>query len=231
MAFSNYDLGQWTPYLQKMQTEPWFSALSEQVEAAYQANSPRVFPPRGELFTALRLTPPDRVKCVILGQDPYHEEGQAQGLSFSVHKTVPIPRSLRNIYKELSADLELPIPEHGSLEHWAEQGVLLLNTVLTVYEGQANSHKGWGWERFTSGIIDIVERQPRPIAYILWGKSAQKKVEENHLGQCAYPRLIVQSNHPSPLSASRGFFGSRPFSKVNEFLLSHGVEPIDWKIE
>lgn len=230
MAFSHSDLGQWAPYLQEMQTEPWFLALSERVEDAYRVNSPRVFPPREELFTALRLTPPTRIKCVIIGQDPYHEEGQAQGLSFSVHKTVPIPRSLRNIYKELSTDLGLPSPEHGSLKCWAEQGVLLLNAVLTVYEGQANSHKGWGWEHFTSDIIDIVERQPQPIAYILWGKSAQKKIEENHLGHGKYPRLIVQSNHPSPLSASRGFFGSRPFSKVNDFLTNYGVDPIDWRI-
>lgn len=230
MAFSNSDLGQWAPYLQEMQTEPWFSELSQRIEDAYQVNSPRVFPPREELFTALRLTPPTQIKCVIIGQDPYHEEGQAQGLSFSVHKNVPIPRSLRNIYIELSSDLDLPSPEHGSLKCWAEQGVLLLNAVLTVYEGQANSHKGWGWEQFTSGIIDIVERQPQPIAYILWGKSAQKKIQENHLGCGNYPRLIVQSNHPSPLSASRGFFGSRPFSQVNDFLVSHSVDPIDWRI-
>lgn len=141
-------------------------------------------------------------------QDPYHEVGQAQGLSFSVHEGVPIPRSLRNIYKELNADLGLPVPTHGSLVSWASQGVLMLNDVLTVYDGQANSHKGWGWERFTGHIIDVVEQQPHPVAYLLWGKSAQKKVEQNHLGEGEYPRLIVQSNHPSPLSASRGFLAA-----------------------
>ena len=141
-----------------------------------------------------------------------------------------MPRSVKNIYKELDSDLGLSVPDHGNLEHWAEQGVLMLNDVLTVYEGQANSHKGWGWERFTSRLIDIVEAQPRPVAYILWGKSAQKKVEQNHLGAGDWPRLIVKSNHPSPLSASRGFFGSRPFSQVNDFLRVNGAETIDWQL-
>lgn len=230
MAFTERDLGQWAPYVQQICTESWFLELTQRVEAAYSAGTPPVYPPREELFTALRLTPPQAVKCVIIGQDPYHEAGQAQGLSFSVHKGVPIPRSLRNIYKELSSDLGLPMPDHGCLEAWAAQGVLLLNDVLTVYDGQANSHKGWGWERFTSHVIDVVERQPRPVAYILWGKSAQKKVEQNHLGEGDYPRLVLKSNHPSPLSASRGFFGSRPFSQVNAFLTDHGVEPVDWQI-
>ena len=230
MTFSEHDLGAWAPYLQPLQQQSWYAELTNRVESAYNMGQPRVFPPRDELFAALRLTPPEAVKCVILGQDPYHEEGQAQGLSFSVHKGTPIPRSLRNIYQELHADLGLPIPEHGSLESWAAQGVLLLNSVLTVFEGQANSHKGWGWEQFTSCIIDIVERQKRPVAYILWGKSAQKKEKENRLGAGAYPRLILKSNHPSPLSASRGFFGSRPFSQVNEFLTAQGTAPIDWYI-
>ena len=148
-----------------------------------------------------------------------------------MRKGVAIPRSLRNIYKEMNADLELPIPEHGCLTKWAEQGVLLLNNVLTVYDGEANSHKKWGWQKFTSALIDIVEQQPQPIVYILWGKMAQQKVAENHLGAGAYPRLILCSNHPSPLSASRGFFGSRPFSKANDFLMENGAEPIDWRID
>ncbi len=230
MGFTPQDFGQWADELAGLEGESWFSALQERVEHAYVASTPQVFPPRADLFTALRLTPPERGKCVILGQDPYHEEGQAHGLSFSVRRGVAIPRSLQNIYKELSADLGLSAPRHGCLEAWAEQGVLLLNSVLTVYEGQANSHRGWGWERFTSALIDIVERQPRPVAYLLWGKAAQKKVEENHLGEGAYPRLIVKSNHPSPLSASRGFFGSRPFSQVNRFLETNGSAPIDWQI-
>ena len=230
MAFTPEDFGRWAPRLQKLHDEDWFAALEQRVEAAYASVEPKVYPPRAELFTALRLTPPEEVKCVIIGQDPYHEEGQAQGLSFSVHKGIPVPRSLKNIYKELESDLGLSVPDHGNLEHWAEQGVLMLNDVLTVYEGQANSHKGWGWERFTSRLIDIVEAQPRPVAYILWGKSAQKKVEQNHLGAGDWPRLIVKSNHPSPLSASRGFFGSRPFSRVNDFLRVNGAEPIDWQL-
>lgn len=230
MAFSDEDFGQWASYFHQIRDESWFSDLTNRVESAYKRGEPAVYPPREELFTALRLTPPEAVKCVIIGQDPYHEAGQAQGLSFSVHKGVPIPRSLRNIYKELNADLGLPVPEHGSLVSWADQGVLMLNDILTVYDGQANSHKGWGWERFTAFVIDVVEQQPRPVAYLLWGKSAQKKVEQNHLGEGQYPRLIIKSNHPSPLSASRGFFGSRPFSQVNDFLNHQGVAPIDWQI-
>ena len=230
MAFCHEELGAWAPYLQSIWEEPWFLQLAERVEQAYQLDDPRVYPPRNELFTALRLTPPQAVKCVIIGQDPYHEAGQAQGLSFSVHRGVPIPRSLRNIYKELYTDLGIEPPTHGSLEAWAEQGVLLLNTVLTVYDGQANSHKNWGWELFTSRIVEIVETLPQPIAYILWGKAAQKKAEEYSLGEKNTQRFILKSNHPSPLSASRGFFGSRPFSQVNQFLVANQSTPIDWAL-
>lgn len=231
MKENTFDFGGWTPYLQDVLQTEWFQALMHKVEEAYTQETPPVYPPWEDLFTALRLTPPERVKCVIIGQDPYHEAGQAHGLSFSVRKGVAIPRSLRNIYKELSADLGLPIPEHGCLTKWAEQGVLLLNNVLTVYEGEANSHKQWGWQKFTSALIDIVEQQSQPIVYILWGKMAQQKVAENHLGTGEYPRLILSSNHPSPLSASRGFFGSRPFSKTNNFLMENSVDPIDWRID
>ena len=201
------------------------------MEQAYQSNSPVVYPPRDELFTALRLTAPSQVKCVILGQDPYHEIGQAMGLSFSVHRGVPVPRSLRNIYKEQATDLGITQPNHGDLTAWAAQGVLMLNDVLSVYDGAANSHKDWGWEKFTAHLISVVERQSHPVAYILWGKSAQKKVESNHLDKSVYPRLIIRSNHPSPLSASRGFFGSRPFSQVNDFLTANGVATIDWQLK
>ncbi len=230
MAFSASDFGSWAEVLEQLSNEPWFASLEGRVEEAYCAGQPKVYPPRRELFTALRLTKPEQVKCVILGQDPYHEEGQAMGLSFSVHRGVAIPRSLRNIYKELESDLGIPQADHGDLTSWASQGVLMLNDVLSVYEGSANSHKGWGWEKFTAHLIDIVERQSHPVAYVLWGKSAQKKVESNHLDESPYPRMILRSNHPSPLSASRGFFGSRPFSRVNSFLESHGVEPIDWRL-
>lgn len=228
MAFTQQELFAWSSVLDTFAGEGWYQQLCRRVDDAYYAGDPRVYPPREELFTALHLTSPEQVKCVIIGQDPYHEEGQAHGLSFSVHKGVPVPRSLKNIYKELHSDLGCAIPEHGNLESWASQGVLMLNDVLTVYRGQANSHKGWGWEKFTSALIDIIEQQPQPVAYILWGKSAQKKVEQNHLGAGMNPRYVIRSNHPSPLSASRGFFGSRPFSQVNDFLVSHGVEPIDW---
>ena len=225
------ELGRWAPYLETTTRSGLFVQLMQQVEAAYQKDQPTVYPLRKDLFHALRLTAPEQVKCVIIGQDPYHERGQAHGLSFSVQKGVPIPRSLRNVYKELNSDLQIPIPNHGCLISWAAQGVLLLNNVLTVYDGAANSHKAWGWEKFTSAIIDIVEQQPKPVAYVLWGKMAQKKIEENKLGQGNYPRLIHCSNHPSPLSASRGFFGSRPFSAVNAFLIENGADPIDWAID
>lgn len=230
MAFTEEDFAQWAPYLADIKQNNWYGALERRVEEAYAAAQPRVFPPREDLFTALRLTAPAQIKCVIIGQDPYHGQGQAHGLSFSVKKGIPIPRSLRNIYKELYADLGIEAPEHGCLEHWAKQGVLMLNDVLTVYEGQANSHKNWGWEQFTSELIELVEKQPQPVAYILWGKSAQKKVAQNHLGEGNAPRLILQSNHPSPLSASRGFFGSKPFGQVNAFLRANGAEEIDWSL-
>lgn len=231
MSFTERDFCSWAEYLTDLKEQTWFQSLENRVEAAYSCAEPVVFPPRDEVFTALRLTAPKDIKCVIIGQDPYHEQGQAQGLSFSVHRGIPVPRSLKNIYKELASDLGITAPDHGNLEYWAQQGILMINDVLTVYEGQANSHKGWGWERFTAKLINIVEQQKQPIAYILWGKSAQKKVEQNHLGEGPYPRLILQSNHPSPLSASRGFFGSRPFSQVNDFLRAHGATPIDWQLK
>ena len=231
MSLLDLDTGSWAPLLASLRGQPWFQTLSDRVERAYQTDEPCVFPPKEQLFAALRATPPERVKCVILGQDPYHEKGQAHGLSFSVPRGVSVPRSLRNIYKELQSDLGIAPPEHGCLEQWAEQGVLLLNTVLTVYEGQANSHHGWGWERFTSHLIDTTVHFSQPVSYVLWGNAARKKAAENHLEEGAGPRLILMSNHPSPLSASRGFFGSRPFSRVNGFLAEHGSAPIEWKLD
>ena len=164
---------------------------------------------------------------MILGQDPYHDVGQAHGLCFSVKPDVKIPPSLVNIYQELHDDLGCTIPKHGYLVKWAEQGVLLLNTVLTVRAHQAFSHQGHGWETFTDAVIRAVNEQNRPIVFILWGKPAQSK--KKMLTNPAH--LIIESPHPSPLSARRGFFGSKPFSKTNEFLQSHGVEPVDWQIE
>lgn len=167
---------------------------------------------------------------MIVGQDPYHEAGQANGLSFSVARGVKLPPSLRNIYKELSADVGVPVPEHGDLTAWAEGGVLLLNAVLTVFEGEAKSCAAFGWQEFTDAVLRAVNAQPRPVVFILWGADAKAKAENAGLLSCAYPRLVLSSAHPSPLSAYRGFFGSRPFSAANDFLVSRGEAPIDWKI-
>ena len=185
----------------------------------------RVFPDEKNVFNALELTPFESVKVVILGQDPYHGFGQAHGLSFSVQKGIPLPPSLKNIYKELQEDIGGDLPTEGDLTHWAKQGVLLLNTVLTVEEGNANSHKGMGWERLTNRLIESLNELNHPVIFILWGKPAQDKekliINPNH--------VILKTPHPSPLSAYRGFFGSKPFSKVNDILIQQGQTPICWK--
>ena len=184
----------------------------------------RVFPEEKNVFTALELTPFESVKVVILGQDPYHGFGQAHGLSFSVQKGTPLPPSLKNIYKELQEDIGGEFPTEGDLSHWAKQGVLLLNTVLTVEEGNANSHKGMGWERLTNRLIESLNELKHPVIFILWGKPAQDKekliTNPNH--------VILKAPHPSPLSAYRGFFGSKPFSRVNDILIQQGQTPIRW---
>ena len=184
----------------------------------------RVFPEEKNVFNALELTPFESVKVVILGQDPYHGFGQAHGLSFSVQKGIPLPPSLKNIYKELQEDIGGELPTEGDLSHWAKQGVLLLNTVLTVEEGNANSHKGKGWERLTNRLIESLNELKHPVIFILWGKPAQDKekliTNPNH--------VILKAPHPSPLSAYRGFFGSKPFSRVNDILIQQGQTPIRW---
>ena len=184
----------------------------------------RVFPEEKNVFNALELTPFESVKVVILGQDPYHGFGQAHGLSFSVQKGTPLPPSLKNIYKELQEDIGGEFPTEGDLSHWAKQGVLLLNTVLTVEEGNANSHKGKGWERLTNRLIESLNELNHPVIFILWGKPAQDKekliINPNH--------VILKAPHPSPLSAYRGFFGSKPFSRVNGILIQQGQTPIRW---
>ena len=184
----------------------------------------RVFPEEKNVFNALELTPFESVKVVILGQDPYHGFGQAHGLSFSVQKGIPLPPSLKNIYKELQEDIGGEFPTEGDLSHWAKQGVLLLNTVLTVEEGNANSHKGKGWERLTNRLIESLNELNHPVIFILWGKPAQDKekliINPNH--------VILKAPHPSPLSAYRGFFGSKPFSRVNDILIQQGQTPIRW---
>ncbi len=215
----------WKEILDLEFTKPYYKELANFIEKEYKEK--QIFPPSDEVFNAFNYTPLDKVKVVILGQDPYHNEHEAEGLCFSVKKGVTIPPSLRNIYKELESDLGCTIPSHGSLVQWAKQGVLMLNTVLTVQAGAANSHKGMGWEMFTDEIIRILNKQNSPIVFILWGKPAQSKkkmlINENH--------LILEAPHPSPLSSYRGFFGSKPFSQVNEFLEKNGVETIDWQID
>jgi uracil-DNA glycosylase len=186
----------------------------------------QVFPPEKEVFAALRLTPYEKVSVFILGQDPYHGPGQAHGLCFSVRRGVPAPPSLVNIFQELRDDLGCAIPSHGNLEHWARQGVLLLNAVLTVRAGQANSHKDRGWETFTDAVIQAANDKPDRVVFVLWGAYARKKA-----GLIDTTRhVIVQSAHPSPLSAHNGFFGSRPFSKINAALRAAGKPEIDWQI-
>ncbi len=213
----------------------WKEILAEEMEKDYYQQlqafvqkrraEVRVFPEEKNVFNALKLTPFESVKVVILGQDPYHGFGQAHGLSFSVQKGTPLPPSLKNIYKELQEDIGGELPIEGDLSHWAKQGVLLLNTVLTVEEGNANSHKGMGWETLTNRLIESLNELKHPVIFILWGKPAQEKekliTNPNH--------VLLKAPHPSPLSAYRGFFGSKPFSKVNDILIQQGQTPICWK--
>lgn len=186
-----------------------------------------IFPNMYDIFNALKYTSYSDVKAVIIGQDPYHGQGQAHGLCFSVQKGVAVPPSLQNIYKEIYSDLGISPANHGYLKKWADNGVLMMNAVLTVREGQANSHKGKGWEIFTDRVIELLNEREKPIVFLLWGGNAKQKMRlitnPNH--------LILQAAHPSPLSAFNGFFGCRHFSKANEFLVNHGMEPIDWRIE
>ena len=213
----------------------WNEILAEEMEKDYYQQlqafvqkrraEVRVFPEEKNVFNALKLTPFESVKVVILGQDPYHGFGQAHGLSFSVQKGTPLPPSLKNIYKELQEDIGGELPIEGDLSHWAKQGVLLLNTVLTVEEGNANSHKGKGWERLTNRLIESLNELNHPVIFILWGKPAQDK--EKLITNPSH--VILKAPHPSPLSAYRGFFGSKPFSKVNDILIQQGQTPICWK--
>ncbi|MBR3004706.1 MAG: uracil-DNA glycosylase, partial [Lachnospiraceae bacterium] len=215
----------WLEPLRPEFAKPYYKQLYLKVNQEYKTY--KIFPAADDIFNAFHLTPLANVKVVILGQDPYHNDGQAHGLCFSVKPGVETPPSLVNIYKELNTDLGCYIPNNGYLNKWAEQGVLLLNTVLTVRAHQAFSHRGIGWEEFTDAVIRIVNNVDRPIVFMLWGNPARAKksmlTNPNH--------LILEAAHPSPLSAARGFMGCRHFSKCNEFLVRHGVEPIDWQIE
>lgn len=221
-----------------MITNDWLDTIKDEFSKDYykdlyrfvlnEYNNHVVYPPADDIFNAFHLTPLSKVKVLILGQDPYHNEHQAHGLCFSVLPDQPeIPPSLQNIYKELQDDLGCYIPNNGFLEKWAKQGVLMLNTVLTVRAHQANSHQGKGWEQFTDAIISAVNAQDRPIVYLLWGRPAQSKIP-----MLTNPKhLILKAPHPSPLSAYRGFFGCKHFSQTNDFLKQNNVSPIDWQIE
>ena len=216
----------WQALLKDELQKPYWCSLEQRLGAAYESGA--VYPPAQQLFAAFERIPPACVRAVILGQDPYHEPGQANGLAFSVSRGVKLPPSLQNIYKELEADLGVPAAKSGDLTSWAQQGVFLLNTVLSVRAHAANSHKDFGWQSFTDAVIAALAELPQPVAFVLWGAQAQKKAAL--VEKSPYPRLVLQSPHPSPLSAYRGFFGSRPFSQINAFLVSYGFSPVDWKI-
>jgi len=216
--------GEWEKALNSEFSKDYYKKLFLFIREEYSKVA--VYPSADEIFTAFHLTPLDKVKVVILGQDPYHNVGQAHGLCFSVKPQIEIPPSLVNIYKELQDDLGCAIPDHGYLVHWAKQGVLMLNTVLTVQAHKPMSHRGIGWEEFTDAAIRAVNELDNPVVFILWGKPAQEKAKMLNNSK----HLILKAPHPSPLSAYRGFFGSKPFSAANEFLTQNGVSPIDWQI-
>lgn len=215
----------WDFALENEYKKDYFLKIKEFVDNEYSLKT--IYPPYDEIFNAFKLTPFGNVKVVILGQDPYHEKGQAHGLAFSTPEGRPIPRSLKNIFKEINAEYDYPIPQSGCLENWARQGVFLLNTVLTVEEGNANSHSKCGWQTFTDNVIGLLNDASQPIVFMLWGKQAEKKKElitnPNH--------LVLVTSHPSPFSARRGFFGSNHFKLANEFLKENNLEEINWRIE
>ena len=214
----------WQEQLEDEFNKPYYLKLREFIKKEYETKT--VYPQAEDIFNALHFTPFADVKVVLLGQDPYHGPGQAHGLSFSVQPGVKKPPSLRNIFKELNEDLGMDIPNHGYLKKWTEQGVLMLNTVLTVRKGEANSHRGKGWEQFTDRVIESLNGKETPVVFLLWGKPAQTKIplinQDKH--------YIITSAHPSPFAAHKGFFGSRPFSKTNQLLKEAGLTEIDWSI-
>ena len=219
----------WLEPLRAEFDSPYMAALKAYL-VAEKAAGKRIFPKGTEWFRALDLTALEDVRVVILGQDPYHGEGQAHGLCFSVQPGVRPPPSLVNIYKELASDLGIPPVRHGFLEHWAEQGVLLLNAVLTVQMGMAASHRDRGWERFTDAVIRLINARPEPVVFMLWGSYAQKKAAFVDSIDRGGRHLVLKAAHPSPLSAHNGFLGCKHFSKANAFLASHGQKPIDWAL-
>lgn len=216
---------QWDHYLENEYKKEYFQKLLDFIKEEYKNKT--IYPKQNEVFNAFRYTDYQDIKVVILGQDPYHGINQAEGLSFSVKDEVLKPPSLKNIFKELESDLGIPFPEHNSLKPWAKQGVLLLNAVLTVEEHKPTSHKDRGWENFTDAVIKVLNERDKPIVFILWGAYARSK--NTYITNPIH--LVIESAHPSPFSARNGFFGSKPFSKTNEFLKKNGIKEIDWRIE
>ncbi|WP_296858847.1 uracil-DNA glycosylase [uncultured Methanobrevibacter sp.] len=216
---------EWDLILESEFKKEYFLNIVDFIDREYEFKT--IYPPYDEIFNAFKLTSINDVKVVILGQDPYHEKGQAHGLAFSTPEGRPIPRSLKNIFKEINNEYDFPIPDSGCLKNWARQGVFLLNTVLTVEEGNANSHSDCGWQIFTDNVIKILNEQNQPIVFLLWGKQAEKKKElitnPNH--------LVLITSHPSPFSARRGFFGSNHFKLANEFLKENNIDEINWKLD
>ena len=212
----------WSSLLEAEFNKDYFHKIRTFIKEQYKTET--IFPPAKLIFNAFNLTPVDKVKVIVIGQDPYHREGQANGLAFSVSKGVKTPPSLLNIYKELKSDINKDIPNNGSLEDWAKQGVLLLNSILTVQSGKANSHKNIGWEKFTESVISLISKKKESLVFLLWGNYAHKKedfIESNN-------HLILKSVHPSPLSAYNGFFGAKHFSKANNFLKKNNIKEIVW---
>ena len=214
----------WRSHLQGEFDKPYFATLTQFVRSEYATR--QIFPPGRQIFNAFDLCPFDRVKVVIIGQDPYHDDGQANGLCFSVNPGTPFPPSLQNIFKEISDDLGRPMPTDGDLSRWARQGVLLLNATLTVRAHQAGSHQGKGWEQFTDEVIRLINQNSEHVVYLLWGAQARNKCKVVDRSR----NLVLESPHPSPLSASRGFFGCHHFSQANAYLMAHGKAPINWQL-
>lgn len=227
MEYCPFEVGpSWRKVLSQELSKPYIAELAAFVERERLQGVRPVYPPKELVFNAFQTTPLEKVRVVVIGQDPYHGPGQAHGLSFSVPTGIPLPPSLQNIFKEMKSDLEVAPPSNGCLLPWAEQGVMLLNASLTVRQGEPMSHAGKGWERFTDAVVDKLIACERPLAFVLWGKFAQGKCKA--LQSVQHPHLVLTAPHPSPFSVHQGFFGSRPFSKINEFLVKNGSPPIAW---
>lgn len=221
----------WQKVMQQELEEPYMLELAAFIEKEYATSPTPIYPPQELIFNAFYQAPYSDVTVVIVGQDPYHGVGQAHGLSFSVPKGVSMPPSLQNIFKELKANLQIPTPSHGCLISWAQQGVLLLNAILTVKKGEPMSHHGKGWEKFTDAVLKKLQERKDPVAFVLWGKAAHDKYRFLHDASQASPHLILTAAHPSPYSANNGFFGCHHFSKINDWLIKQGKKPINWALE